>query len=210
MAVQAATTAKKTRGVGPVTISYIDASNKEAKRVPDSVSQVKVADKAGKAKNYSVDGLPPAIRNMLAASALAKRMDIFVRNSVDDAGKVNVIDCADEVYASLKDGKFYTRGEGKGGPGRTFDMDKWVAIARLTQDLRVKNDKTGKVKPATEKQLAEFRMSLESLQGKERNAKLLAWIKNPVVKLAKATWEAQQAKKQADAGDFEEDDDTLF
>jgi len=197
MAQTAKTDGKKTRGDGPVVVMYIDAQNKEHKRVPADVVQVKVTGKDGKAgKTYAIDSLPVGVRNQLAAFAFARRADIFIRNSVDDDGKVNVLDKADEVFNSLKEGKFYSRGEGKGGPGRTFDIDLWV------ETMKVAAAKKGT--PATPKQLTTFKSKLEAMQGKDRSTFLMKLTKDPNVKLAKLEIEAKKlgGKKASTSDDY--------
>lgn len=214
MATQASPTdTKKKRGTGPLVITYIGADNKEGKRVPENGSQLKVASRDGKSKVYSFDGLPVAVQKQLGMLAFAKTLDIFARNGAKEDG-ANVMTLVEEKYASLKDGKLYSRGEGKGGPGRSFDYDKWVTIGKMIQDIRVKNKvedkRTGKpVVAATDKDLAKLRLKLESMLPKDRQKYILDMGKNPIAKLAKSQYEAMAAKKAMDS-DEEDDDLDLF
>lgn len=123
------------KGDGPVTVSYIDDKNVESKRVPTNVSQVKVADKKGGVKAYPINVVGAATLQMLAAKALAKELDLFIRNTSDGS---DVIALADKKIASLRDGKLYTKGEGKGTVGRQFDYDLYVDAAREMINAKVK------------------------------------------------------------------------
>lgn len=209
MATQAAP-AKKTRGNGPLVISFVGSDNKEGKRVSDG-AQVKVADKAGKSVVFSFDSLPVAIQKQLGIKALAKELDIYGRNGADDNGS-NVLDLVKEKYSAFKDGILYSRAEGgKGGPGRSFDFDKWVQVAKLRQDIRVKNkvqDKNGKVVvAATEKQLESYRLKLEGMTPELRKAHTAEIAKSPIGKLALSQYMALQAKAAMDDDETGEDVD---
>lgn len=210
MAVQAATNGKKTRGDGPVSFVFIDGSNKEHKRVADGASQVKVLAKGGKTKTYNVSTLAPAVIMQLATMEFKKRLDIKIRNTVKDDANAEVIAIADEDYAALKEGKLFSRKEGgAGGPGRTFNFDMWVTIAKYASDIIAKADKTGKRKPASDKQLADFRGKLEAMTPKDRTAQLKKFREKPVYALAEAQYKTEQAKKAIAAGDVD-DMDALF
>ncbi len=209
MAVQQAD-GKKTRGDGPVSFMFIDASNKEHKRVVDGGSQIKVVAKGGKTKTYNVSTLAPAVILQLATEAVKKRFDTFVRNTVKDDATVEVLACTDDSFALLKEGKLYSRKEGgAGGPGRTFNFDMWVTIAKYASDIIAKADKTGKRKPASDKQLADFRGKLEAMTPKDRTAQLKKFREKPVYALAEAQYKTEQAKKAIAAGDAD-DMDALF
>lgn len=209
MAVQQAD-AKKTRGDGPVSFVFIDASNKEHKRVAEGAAQVKAVAKGGKTKVYNVGTLSPAVILQLATLEFKKRLDIKIRNTVKDDANAEVIAIADDEYAALKDGVLYSRKEGgAGGPGRSFNFDMWVQIAKYASEIKAKNDKTKKAQPATEKQLAGFRTKLEAMQPKERTAQIKKFKENPYYTLAEAQYKSEQAKKSIADGEFD-DEDSLF
>lgn len=191
-----AETVKKTRGKkgdGPVVVSYITSKNEESSRVSVDVEQIKVADRQGKSKLYPVSIVGAAALKQLAAFAFAKQLDLYIRNTTD--GK-DVLACADAKVASLKEGKFYTKGEGKGGPGRSFDIELWVDSLIATANQ--------KKKPASEKQLENFRLKMMSLGGKERREFCNKLLTDPVFKVNKKSIELKRASADAKkGGDFD-------
>lgn len=191
-----AASVKGKKGEGVVVVRFVDSKDTgDLKRVPADVHAVTVANRKGASKSFVIDQLPPALRNQLAAFALGKRMDIHVRNSAKEDGS-DVVEIASQLFEALKAGKFYTRTEGKGGPGRTFDFDKWVEIMKITADKRKK--------PATAKNLADFRKKLESFSSpKDRSAYLNGLMKDPVVKVAKNEVEAREEKKKIGTTDYD-------
>lgn len=187
MAATAKTEVKK-RGDGPVVISYVDADNKtDHKRVPANVHGILLADRHGKNKSYSIDGLPVNVRQMLIGLGLKRHLEAAARNGADDTG-TNVIALADAAFTNLKEGKIYTRigGGGKGGPGRTFDADIWVEVVK-----RVSNQAK---KPATEKQLTDFRTKITSYTSTDRSEFLKKLQKDPRFKVAYMTLRALKSK----------------
>jgi hypothetical protein len=198
---QTATTGKK-RGTGPLKITYIDdAGKQDHKRIPENVTGVLVATKDGKSKSYMISDLPPVIRNQMVGAALAKRIDIYVRNTADEAVPASVVQAADGVFSTLKGGKFYTRGgDGSGkATGPKFDIDLWIEIMSAAQ--KAKNGKD-----ATPKQITDLRTKLTAITGRERAQMLAKWTKDATVKLCKLEIEAKRAKAAAKgkkAGDYD-------
>lgn len=204
------------RGDGPLVITYGDAANKnDHKRVPESVTSVIVTDKTGKkSKTYSVEKLSPAIRNQLAALALSSKIKVYVNNSAEEDGS-DAIECADEVYKLALDGKLYARGEGKGGPGRTFDPSIWVESVKQATEMQaksgVKNTKTGQpIKAATDAQLEALRTKLMSMAPKERTQEILKFQRNPIINLCYQQLKAAKAKEAAKGVKTESIVDELF
>jgi len=209
MATQAVTkpaTAEKTkRGTGPVVVTYIDAENKEHKRVPATISQIKVASRDGKkSKNYAVDKLSPATMKQMVGFAIAKKFDTGIRNSADDDGMVDVIASADAMWANFVEGKLYTRGEGKGGPGRTFDVQMWADILVAAYERKTK-------KVATEADKKKALVKVESVEGASRREMINGWLRNdPLIKIIKSEMDLKKAKESAKGKDGKSVLDELF
>lgn len=185
-------TVKKARGKkgdGPVIVSYISSKNEESSRVSADVEQIKVADRHGKSKLYAVNSVGASAMKQLAAFALAKKIDLYVRNTSD--GK-DVLACADAQIANLKDGKFYAKGEGKGGPGRSFDTQLWIDTIVATAQQ--------KKKPLTEKQIDQFGAKLMSLGGKERREFCNKLLSDPVFKVCQLNIKSKRASAEAKKG----------
>lgn len=182
------------KGEGPYTISFVDTDNKDTARIPASVHAVKIADKSGKSKAYAVSSLEPKVLHQLAALGLGRKLDAFMRNSI--GGDKTAIVLADEMYANVKSGKLYLKGEGKGGAGRSFDFDLWVSAIQRTAELHNKADPK-KQKPATKAQLDSVRVKLESADSAGRKALIDRWKKDPVFVLAKKQVDAERATKNA-------------
>lgn len=202
---------KTKRGDGPLTVAYIDAANKEHKRVVAGASQLKVVVKGGKSKVYSISALSPAVREQLVLEAVKKRMDIFARNTVKDDAGADVLLATDAVYDMLKGGELYSRKEGGvGGPGKSFDFDRYIAIIKSAIANKAKNkvkSKSGNlVQPLTEKQLADIRTSIESKTPVERRKIVASYRSDPFFVLAEKEHDAMQAKKDIADGNFDETD----
>lgn len=191
---------KKTRGKkgdGPVVVSYVNNKNEESTRVTADVEQIKVADRHGKSKLYPVSIVGAATLKMLAAHNLAKALDLYVRNSTDGT---DVLKCADAKIAALKDGKFYSKGEGKGGQvGKPFDYDLYIDAICATADQKAKAGKviksTGKkVEPASDAMRDRARIKLMSFAtGKERREFIDKHLmSDPVFKTNFLTLQAKQ------------------
>lgn len=181
---------KKTRGHGPVTVSYVDGEGKPHKRVPDKgVVGVQVTDKAGKTKIFKLSDLQPAMVNGLAALGFAKMIDIYVRNTVKNDDSADVLGTATERYDVVKGGKLYTRAEGTGVKGKPFNSEYWISA--MTE---------GAVKqgaPLTKKQIDNLTAKLMSVQGKERRNLVLGWQKIPSVQSVILDRRLAEAKKAA-------------
>lgn len=199
MATQAATADKVKRDVGPVKVSYLAADGKEHDRVIADVKSVKVLQRSdNKAKIYGLDKVPANMVGMLVASALAKRFDISARNAVKADSKASVIDVSDGIFTNIISGKFSSRGEGKGGPGRSFDFDMWISVFHAAHDMK------RKAKPSlpvwTDVQDAKMRAKLEAMDGKARNKYLNeTQAKDPVLKLAKTEYTLANLRTAAKA-----------
>jgi hypothetical protein len=196
MATATAEVAKKGRtkkGEGPYTLSFVDGENKDSARIPANVASLKVADKAGKSKTYALSGLSPAIIHQLAADGMKRRLDASMRNNI--GGDKTAIVLADEAYANIKAGKLYSKGEGKGGAGRTFDFDLWVMAIERTAKLKNANDPK-KHKAATKAQLEALRTKLTAATPKDRAEMTAKWKKDPTFVLAKKQVDAERAGKQ--------------
>lgn len=196
MAEAAKVEAKKGRakkGEGPYSVLFVDADNKDVPRIPANVTAMKLVEKGGKSKSYSLAGLSPAILHQLAVDGLRRRIDAFVRNSI--GGDKTAIVLADEMFGNIKSGKLYLKGEGKGGAGRSFDFDLWVSAIERTAQLKAKADKSKKKQPATEKQLAALRAKLESATPADRSTMIKNWKNDPIFALAKKQIDAERASK---------------
>lgn len=194
MAKEASTTETKARGKkgdGPVTVSYIDGDNKPSKRVPAVVSAIVVTPRSApdKAVSFSPDNLPVAIRAMLVAAAVAKRIDQNIRNGVEPGATAEqVIAKANEAFELLNSGKLYSRAEGAGvaGAGRPFDYDLYVEAIKMTADV--------KKKPATDAQLSAFKTKLEGMTPKDRREHLVKLQKDPVFNVSLKKVQASRAQ----------------
>ena len=187
------------KGDGPIVITYLNDKGEVSKRVSDTTVGVRVADRHDHVVDYKIDQLSPAIRQQLVALALAKRIDTYVRNSVDDAAS-NVIELSGTVYDGIKNGEIYTRKEGAagGGAGRPFDFTFWRNIMAETARLKKVN--------ATDKLLDAFEGKLKSMTPGDRKTYLankkndkvfmMAWKRAEISKLSESV-------KKGDAGEVD-------
>ena len=167
--------ARGKKGDGPVIVSYIDRDGKDAKRVSDAVEAIRVLAKNGKSVEFRIDQLSPSIRNQLVAMAFAKRVDTYVRNSVDIEG-TNVVSLAQHIFDGLVAGNIYSRKEGAVSTGRPFDTGYWRAIMAETAKM--------KKKEVSEKQLDSFEMKLSSMTPADRKSYLAKAKEDKVFALA--------------------------
>lgn len=198
--VQTETKVKKSkRANGPVTITYLDNSDKMHKRVPSEVKGIVVtSNKDQKSNTYSINDIPPAVRNQLAAMALAKRADTYIRNTVRKGGDESVVSLANSVFDTLKSGKIYTRAEGSGTVGRPFDIELWM-------DTIIECSKLKKMPAPTEKKLQDIRAKLESLSPKERRDNTMRWQKDATFELALGNVKSARLRKKIKDSDGEYD-----
>lgn len=195
---------KGKRAAGPLTISYIDASDKPHKRLPADPKFIVVTNLEGKTATFPVDDINIKIRSQLAAGFAAKRMETFGRNGMKKDGG-DVLKLVTAQFENIKNGKLFARGEGAGaGAGRPFDFD--VYIDAMEETSKRKKGEDGKVHPATPAQLEALRTKLESLTPKERRAKVQGWKNNdPIYAVALLEVQARKtkegAKGKAPAGD---------
>ena len=196
MAVAATETkAKKTRGKGPIQITYVDGAGKAGfKRVPDVVTAIRVVQADGKAKDYDPRKLSAATQARQNAYAGATRIKLFTMHNVEDPTKA--LEAIDQLWADFSADKLYARAEGTGERrGKVFSPDIYIEATKLahTEMFEVKATypkdaiKNGKpiggqiiaTKPPTQKQLDDKRAYLVSLPTKERTAELARMNANP-------------------------------
>lgn len=203
-----ATTEKKTRGEGPVRVTYANASAKDHKRVPVDVTHIVVADPHGKAVEFNLSDLPEKTIMALAAIGAATRAKTYVNNNIDEElNGSDVTDLAKKVLEDLKSGKLYNgASEGGKAKGKPFDADMWVEAVRLGAEARRKKDPNAKV-PSTQ-DLANIKNKLEKLAGLERTAFIQKhFMASPFIKSA---YESLKAKKRVADASTEDVLDSLF
>lgn len=195
MATQAAT---KKRADGPVKITYLDAAGKSHDRVPANVASVNVLDRsANKSTVYKLDDLSDEILCQLAAQGFGKRADITARNAVKADPKASVTTVTSELWSNLKSGKFSTRGEGKGGPGRTFDFDMWREVWENAWNVKNKNKDPKCPTPWTDKHTAKLQAKFDSFTPADRNKYINTQIKNDPILALERNAQKQRALKEA-------------
>lgn len=189
MATPAVKAEKKTRGDGPISVMYADATKQDHKRVPTGVTQVIVKDAKGGWKAYNLADIPTGVQHQLIALAFAGRAKTVVNNQFKADANLNVVASVDAIFNDMATGKLYSRKESEGGAarGRVFDPSIYVEAYRLTREAQHKakviNKKSGKpVEPASEKQLKDLATSLTSVKGKDRTALIARYLSNAVFK----------------------------
>lgn len=154
-----ATSDRAKKGDGPISLVYIDAEGNVAKRVSEKTVGVRVSDKFDNVKDFMVSELPPVIRHQLVVLALGKRIDTYVRNSVEENGS-NAIELAALTYDNIKGGTIYSRKESAGTSGRPFDFEFWKSIIVMTA--------AEKKVPVSEKQIEQFMTKMRAMTSAER------------------------------------------
>lgn len=194
MAVQAsptkATRAKK--GDGPILVSFLNSKNEVTKRADSETEVIRVADKDGKSKDYSITKLSLPTLRQLALDSL-KRKFVSTVNSGNKNGSVNVIQVSDGVYNNILSGKIYVRAEGAGKPGRKFDSAIWAAAMLRTSEIKSKMPNS-KVKVFSQKVINDFKIKLESMVDKERKIFTAKLQNDAVFKRALLEVRAEQVK----------------
>lgn len=190
---QAVEKARTKKGEGPFVVSFVDDKGDKSTRSGPKTKAISILGKAEKKEiPFIVTELPQAMRDQLAAMAIAKRISSYVANNVNDKGD-NVLEFARKAWEDMKAGKLYARGAGK-GVGRPFPFDKWNAIMVRAGELK-------KQKP-TDKQLSDFRAKLESATGKDRQALINKLLADKNIARAKAEWEAKNTEADEAADGF--------
>jgi hypothetical protein len=198
---------EKTRGEGPMIVNYVSADGKtDHKRVPADVIGVHVvARKDNSAKTYLLADIPEAIKQALAAKALANAQKIFVANH--DKGGDNVISLSDKIYSDFVSGKLYTRAEGGAKPGKKFDPTIYVQAAVAAYAQMAKRKMTYKspdggatpgkpVLAMTEQDAQDMAAKLEAMTPKERSEQIKKNKRNTF--FDKALTELQAKAKKID------------
>lgn len=188
------------KGDGPVVISFLDNAGNESKRVNEKTEAIRVADKNGGVVNFSLTELSPAIRNQLAILGIVKRVDTFVRNGAKQDG-ANVINLANSVIGSLKEGTIYSRKEGGASTGRPFDFNFY----RLVMEATAK----AKGKPASEKQLEAWENGLKARTPTDRKTYIAKLKTDPAFMVAFKKAEAQKLAQQVKSGSKTAETDAL-
>lgn len=177
--------AKAKRGDGPIAVKFIDAANAEKTRVPLDAAKIKVVQKAGAVvKEYDLAKLPQNILVALAAGFVGKRFDQSGRNGVNDKGEV--IHATDKVWNDLIAGVIFSRKEGTGGPGKSFDMSKWLDALKRAGDK--------KKKPVSDVVLKQMESKIASLAGKARTGFLNKLRRDSNIALALKEIELEREK----------------
>jgi hypothetical protein len=211
MATPTKTEVKKSRGEGPIVVTYADATKNDNKRVPTGVKAVVITDRKGNTKPYDLALIPTEVQHQLIALAFGGRVKTYVNNQAKD-GDVNVIELSDKIFNDMATGKLYTRSESESGGarGRVFDPSIYVEAYRLTREAQHKakviNKKSGKpVEPASEKQLKDLATQLTSIKGKDRADQIKKLLTNAVFKKHYLQLQAKNIK----TGDVESIDDAF-
>jgi len=176
------------RGKGPVQVTFVDDKGKaDYRRVPDVVTALRVTDAKGVYKDFPIK-ITPAMEKRFAAYGVASRVKMFVTHNIEDG---TALDLSAQLMADFAEGKMYARAEGTGERrGKVFDPSIYIEAVKLAYqemfDKKIKfpvgHKRAGELiaaKPASDKQLADFKTSLLAVQGKDRNALLAKTKKNP-------------------------------
>lgn len=193
--------ARAARGSGPVTIKFVDADGVEHVRVPVNVAAVLVADKKGNKKAFPMQAINAATLHQMAAAAFKQKLAINIVNGFDEK-LGNVISIADTTFEAVKNGKMYQRKEGgKGGAGRPFDIEYWMAVTKRFVEKMHANDPT--VKLPSKKNLEDLGAKLLASDKAAREAWKKRSMGNPYFKLAikEIDLEKASANKSVKAGD---------
>lgn len=198
-----AATEKKTRGDGPVKVSYANAAAKDHKRVPTDVSHVVIADPQGKAAEYDVSALPEKVKAALVAFAVAQRLKTYANNNLDEEKNgVDVLDLTNKHFAELMAGNLYSAsadGTGKKA-GKPFDVRIWIDAVKMGAEARRKKDANAKM--PTEANLQALEQKLLSLAGRERTAFIQQhFMASPFIKSAYMTLKAKKTVSEASSED---------
>lgn len=177
------------RGKGPVSVTFVDDKGKgDARRVPETVSAIRVTDTKGAYKDFPVNKINPSMLARFAAYGMASRVKMFVTHNIEDGP---ALDLASQLMADFAEAKMYARAEGTGErKGKVFDPTIYIEALKLAQTemftKKVKfpagHAKAGELVAAaapTDKQLNDKRTALVALPGKERTAALAKLNKNP-------------------------------
>lgn len=185
------------------TIQFIDGEGKESSRIPTVVTGMVIKTGDTKVKSFSLSDIPAKVKEQLAADALRKKANFFLKDAQKgEVGKIQTL--TDDLAKVTAEGTLYVPKEG-GGPGRSFDYDFWIDAMARTAELRVKAGNT-KVKPMTDAIKAEFRLKLESMTPKEREEKKKKWFQDRVFKNAVMQLRAERSKLTKDQVANEEHD----
>jgi len=197
MTTQAA--AKKERGEGPISVTYADKAGKsDYKRVPLDVTAVQITPKGSTSgKLYNVAELPVAVKDALAAFALATRAKTYVANHAKPDGS-DAINLVDKVWAEFLAGKVYSKGDGGAKVGRKFDGEiyaqAWRAADAAMAKRNLKKKDGSPIKSMTDDQVADLKVSLESMEPKARGERLKSFKSNAFYERALKELQAKSVK----------------
>lgn len=189
----------KTRGDGPFALRYLDAEGKaDHKRVPKNVTGVVFVSKDGKTTTkFLINDVAPELRLQLCALALQKKLDSGLRASKQEDPAM-AAEIANKLFAELKNGALYSRGEGGKAAGRPsqYETDMWVQIMA---EYSVKRGT-----PASDEQREALRVKLDSTKGKQRTTMIKGWLESdPEIEILWRSAELQRSKANKPKGKSE-------
>ena len=201
----AQTEKSKSRGNGPISITFIDESGKTSKRVPAKVMGVSVLERAtGKVKEYNIDDLPEDMLRAHAAHGVGKRLEMYGRNTVKNNPNKSVLSCTDDMFDDMKKGLMYRKAESNGtggGAGRPFDYDMWVEVMTATAHA--------KGKKLNEDQISKFVIGLKALSPTERKQDIKKRMGDAYVQSALKTVQAKRLAQGLKKGTINSEYDAL-
>lgn len=202
MATQAApvkaTRAKK--GDGPIAVKFLNSKNEETKRADAETESIRISDKSGKSKDYSVAKLSLPTLRQLALDALKRKVVSAVNSGSKSNGSVDVIKVSDDIYNNIVAGKFYVRAEGGAKPGRKFDVDIWADAMLRTSEIKSQMPNS-KVKVFSKKIIDDFKTKLETMPDKDRKV-FTAKLQNDAV-FKRALYEVRAKRVSTTSGEFD-------
>lgn len=190
----------KSRGNGPIAITFVDANGKQSKRPSETATKLHVLDKtSGKHKIFDLENLPDSVKWPLLVGMTAKRVETYARNAHKNKPGSNVLESADFVIENLMKGQIFSRGDGTGAVKEAaFDYDLWREVMTVAAKL--------KGKELNDKQLNGFEAGLRALAPKARRADVKARCEDLSVATALKRVQAKRAEyafKKQGGGEYD-------
>lgn len=189
----------------PFNIYFVNDKNEASGRVPDNVKYLQVKGSDNKIKNINLSDIPEDVQTKLIADGLKKRLLPYIKD-VKKTNLEELYSITDTFISDVSSGKLYEKKEGDVKPGRTFDFDFWLDVAKLTAEIQVKN-KVAKARLMTDEDRKGLRAKLEAMTPKDRNEKIKVWKNNKVMLFAfmkvKQARDEEKLKKMSADTDFD-------
>lgn len=175
-------------------ISFLNDKNEESARVPTVVTGVKVSSASGKAKVVNLKEIPPQVLGQFVAYAVRSKLNGFVKDATDAE---QVINLTDEFIKVCKDATIFIPKEG-GGPGRSVDVDFWVAVLAKVAELKIKA-KVPNVVPMSDEAKAAFAQKLLAMTTEQRKEAQKRWEQDKTFRNAVVLVRAERVEAKMEA-----------